>query len=89
MVYLISYDLNSPGKNYSNLYAVIEEFHDYLHPLDSTWLVSTSLSAKQIYEKLSKTLDSNDKILITKVSDQWHGYLSQKDYDWLFSFVAK
>lgn len=51
-VYAISYDLNSPGQNYQNLYEEIKSFGGYWHYLDSTWLVSTRLSANQMTERM-------------------------------------
>ena len=40
MSYLISYDLNSPGKNYAQLYAAIQKLGSWWHCLDSTWIVA-------------------------------------------------
>ena len=34
MSYLISYDLNSPGKNYAQLYAAIQKLGSWWHCLE-------------------------------------------------------
>ena len=89
MVYLISYDLHKPVQNYDELYTKLKGFSNYLHPLESTWLVNTNWSAKQIFQHLSPALDSDDKIFIAKLAAQWHALLTQRDYDWLHDFLAK
>ena len=88
MVYLISYDLHKPVQNYENLYTRLKKFNGYLHPLESTWFVNTNLSAKEIYNHLSPTIDSNDKIFIVKLDTEWYALLTQSDYDWLHRFLS-
>lgn len=88
MVYLISYDLNTPGKNYNDLYIKLRSFNSYLHPLESTWVIDTLFSAKEIFDRLNPTIDSNDKLLIVKLDTQWHALLSQSDYEWLHKFLS-
>ncbi|TOJ82024.1 hypothetical protein CGI32_18470, partial [Vibrio parahaemolyticus] len=50
-LYSISYDLNNPGQKYENIYSVIRSFGGYNHIMESTWLVSTSLSASQVLDR--------------------------------------
>ncbi len=67
-LYSISYDLNNPGRKYENIYSVIRSFGGYNHIMESTWLVSTSLSASQVFDKFISYLDNNDKMFISKVN---------------------
>lgn len=67
-LYSISYDLNNPGQKYENIYSVIRSFGGYNHIMESTWLVSTSLSASQVLDRFTSYLDNNDKMFISKVN---------------------
>ncbi len=86
MVYNISYDLNEPGQDYDELYETIEDLGDWIHPLDSTWLVSTSLSAEEIRDKLEIVVDDTDALLVTKATTPgaWLN-LSDDESAWLQS----
>lgn len=83
MIYMISYDLNSPGQKYEELYEKIKEIGSWWHYLDSTWLVSTSLSASEIYSKIKSPLDNGDHILVFSLGKDYQGYLPQKAWDWI------
>jgi len=84
MLYTISYDLNYPGKNYSALYSEIKNLGSWCHPLDSTWLVDSSLSAEAIKNTLKQVMDNSDALLVTKTSKPsvWFG-LSEEISNWL------
>uniref|UniRef100_UPI003FD8692B hypothetical protein n=1 Tax=Desulfovibrio sp. TaxID=885 RepID=UPI003FD8692B len=51
MSYLISYDLNAPGKNYDQLYDAIKSLGGWWHHLDSTWIVTHAGPATAIRDK--------------------------------------
>ena len=88
MVYEISYDLNKPKQNYPKLYEAIKSFGNWCHPLDSTWFVVSSLSALDIANKLWAQMDSNDSLIVARVSSAaWVG-LSKEVADWLKENVA-
>ena len=74
--YLITYDLNSPGQDYNSLYEDIKGLGTWWHCLDSTWIVKSSLSAKEIRDKLSPSIDGNDAFLVAKMSGEaaWKGF---------------
>lgn len=82
---LIGYDLNSPGKDYADLITRIKNHGAWWHHLDSTWLIVTDLTAKQMRDDLSAYVDSNDELLVIDVSDDsWAGTGFQpRAYDWL------
>lgn len=82
--YIISYDLNAPGQNYTDLFEAIKGSGTWWHHLDSTWIVKSNLSAKQIRDTLSPTLDSNDKVLVAALSGvaAWKGF-NDKGSKWL------
>lgn len=82
-VYIISYDLKSPGKNYSSLYTAIKSYGTWFHCLDSTWLIETSHTAKMIYSKLKPCLDNNDRIFVARITQDYAGFLPKEGHDWL------
>jgi hypothetical protein len=81
-VHLITYDLNSPGQNYDNLYKEIKSLGEWAHYLDSTWFVNTNLSGVEIREKLKKVIDKNDHVFICTVKD-YNGWANPKLWEWL------
>ena len=74
--YLISYDLNSPKKDYESLFAAIMKYPTHWRYLDSNWLVETSDTAVQIWDKLTKELSANDQLFIARLSGEaaWLGF---------------
>lgn len=87
-VYSISYDLNNPGQKYENVYSVIRSFSGYEHIMESTWLVFTSLSASQISDKFASYIDSNDKMLISKINaNEYQGRLTKDTWKWIREHV--
>lgn len=85
-VYLITYDLNSPGQNYEKLYETIKSFGECAHYLDSTWFVKTGFSKTQIREKLEVVLDKNDHFFICTVND-YDGWADKRLWEWLSTRV--
>jgi hypothetical protein len=85
---LISYDLNKPGQNYNELYEKIKELGTWWHYLDSTWIVVSSLTQSQAFDRLKPTLDDSDSVLIVNITgDSYSGWLPQEAWDWLGKHV--
>lgn len=83
-VYLISYDLNAPGKDYSDLYTSIKSIGDYYHVLGSEWFVSSSyLSENDIGQKIHSCMDSTDSLFVCKVAKGYSGWLTDDAWAWL------
>lgn len=84
MTYVISYDLNIPGQDYSDLYEEIKKLGSWCHPVDSTWYVVTDLTADSIRDSLVKVIDNSDAIIVTRASapGAWNG-LKNEVSDWL------
>lgn len=82
--YLVSYDLNAPGKNYDNLIEYLKSESNWWHHLGSTWVVVTDLTAAQLRNGIAQHTDSNDKVLVMKSSGvgAWSGF-SAKGSTWL------
>ena len=86
-VYSITYDLNTPGRDYNSLYEEIKALGAWAHYLESTWFVDSSLTADSIRDKLIKVMDNNDTLFVAKVTSDYSGWLTQKAWDWLKQHV--
>lgn len=64
-VFLVSYDLNKQGQNYTNLINAIKTYDAYIKCLHSQWLISTNDNIDSVYVYLSNKIDNNDLLLIT------------------------
>ena len=85
---LISYDLNNPGQKYEKVIEAIKSLGDWIHILQSTWIVSTSLTSDAVRDKVKAQADDNDLILVVSITgDSYSGWLPQKSWDWLKKHV--
>lgn len=84
--YLIGYDLNSPGQDYKDLFDAIKNLGTWWHHLDSTWIIKHDGPAKTIRDALKPYLDSNDELLVVKLSGAgaWAGF-NDRGSRWLRS----
>jgi hypothetical protein len=82
--YLIGYDLNKSGQDYSTLIEKIKLVGSWWHCLDSTWIVKSDLSAAQIRDMLIPFIDTNDELLVATLTGEaaWKGF-SKQCGDWL------
>lgn len=86
-VYLISYDLNKSGKNYDGLYEAIKSFGDWYHAMDSAWFITSSKPVKDISDTLQQKIDSDDFILVNRITSEYYGYLPKDVWPWLLARV--
>lgn len=87
--YVISYDLKAPGRDYSNLYEAIKHGTKWWHYLESTWIVITNESPQQVWDRLARHVDKNDRLLIIEARDNVQGWLPKDAWDWIHSNVPK
>ncbi len=82
--YIVTYDLLQSGQNYKCLHGKLEAYPTHWHMQQSVWLIETSQTAAQVRDNLLSCLDSNDKLLVAKLSGEaaWSGY-SAKITEWL------
>lgn len=64
--YLLSYDLKAPGRNYQNLYDLLERL-DAVRILESVWLLDTHYNATQLESAFNAVTDSNDQHCIIEL----------------------
>lgn len=85
MTYLVSYDLNSPGKNYDDLYEAIKSASTgvWCKPLSSVYIIKSNLTAEAVYNRLKPCLDGNDCILVIEVARESYWCLNTKVSEYL------
>jgi hypothetical protein len=85
---LITHDLNSPGQKYTDLHEAIKSLGQWWHYLDSTWIVSTTLTPAQAFAKLKPTMDANDSLLVIDVTAKTRsGWLPKKAWEWMTKHI--
>lgn len=83
-LYLISYDLKVPGRNYEGVISALKSAPAWWHYLESTWIIRTELTIAAWNDKLISQMDKNDSLLIIDVTGKpRNGWLSKKAWEWL------
>jgi len=85
VIYAVNYDLKRPGQNYTKVHEAIKSCGAWWHYLDSTWLIDTSLSAEEVWKRVSPHADTNDNFLIIGVTSDYQGWLPKSAWDWINS----
>lgn len=80
--YLITYDLNKPGQNYSELYSAIKQQGAWIHPLESVWFVKSAKSAVELRDTLKTHLDGSDQLFVSVVTN-WGSWNMGQLANWL------
>lgn len=82
--YIVSYDLHKQGQNYDCIIQKLKAYGTHWHVQGSVWIICTDQTAAQVRDNLSPCLDTNDKLLVAKLSGEaaWYGY-NQNVTDWL------
>ena len=90
MIYLISYDLKAPNRNYDDLYAILKTADSWWHYLESTWLIYTSDGIEAWQMRIKSAIDNNDSFIIVDVTKQpRNGWLPKKAWEWIREYENK
>lgn len=68
-VYQINYDLRR-SRDYTSLFKKIESYGAWARPLESCWIIATTQTASQIRDTLVSAIDSDDGLLVTRLSGE-------------------
>lgn len=60
----ISYDLHSPGQDYSKVIDAIKSLGSWAKVHKSVWYVNSNHTARQAVDKVWATMDRNDSIIV-------------------------
>ncbi|MGV2982066.1 CRISPR-associated protein Cas2 [Microbacterium sp. AGC85] len=80
--YLLTYDLTAPGRNYDDLIKHLKSYATHAHVLDSTWLIVSDRTSVQIRDEAKTHMDSNDQLLVVKLTGDaaWYGLRGHSDW---------
>jgi hypothetical protein len=81
-VKLITYDLDKPGQDYTDLLKEIKSF-SWARLSESSYAVDTDLSPSQLYDRLSPYTDANDTIYVIPLHSPYRGFGPKEVNDWL------
>lgn len=83
-VYIVTYDLSNPGRNYESLLKRIKSYEAWARLGGSSYLVCTEQTATQLRDNLTPALDANDSIYVglMGVSAAWRG-MSDEVSNWI------
>jgi hypothetical protein len=82
--YMITYDLNAAGQNYSKVIDAIKDSASaWCSYWKSSYLIKSNLSPDQIVDKIKPYLDSNDRLIVIEVKNNYQGWLSEKQWKWI------
>lgn len=85
--YVISYDLKNPGREYDNLFNTIKTLDgEWKHPLESVWLLYTTMDANKISDALRKDdiMDTNDLLFVCQLNaEDRQGWLDATVWQWI------
>ena len=87
-IYIVGYDLNKPGQDYTDLTNALKAYATWWHNLDSTWIIETNDTPVQVRDNLAQYLDKNDELLVAviKAPAAWKGF-NKNVSDWLLNHL--
>jgi len=84
-IYSVSYDLRGPHGDYAGMFEELQKSPSCCHCLESTWLVRTTETAQQVYNRLRRHLHPNDMVLVTQIEREYSGWMRESVWDWIAS----
>ncbi len=88
-LFLISYDLKQPGRNYTDLYELIKTLageNSWQHPLESTWVIKVpdSVTVDLVTNRLRAVMDAKDSVFVVDITGKpYQGWLLKSFWDWM------
>ena len=88
-LFLITYDLKQPGRNYTELYELIKNYvgeNQWQHPLESTWVIKVGdlITVNDVTNHLRRAMDAKDSIFVVDITNMpYQGWLPRSFWDWM------
>jgi hypothetical protein len=78
--YVVTYDLRTPGKDYSSLISKIKTY-SYSKICESVWIVKSNHSSSEVRDSLLNEIDYNDRLFVAKLTGEaaWHNCIDSTD----------
>ena len=85
MVCMITYDLNKQGQDYENVIQAIKDASTgvWCTYWKSSYLIKTNLTVQQVSDKITPHLDGNDSLLVIEVKENYQGWLSKEQWNYI------
>lgn len=82
---IVTYDLNKEPNSqaYGEILGVIKSGKNWARLSESSYAMDTSLTPRQVYDRVKPFLDNGDSLLVLSVVAPYFGQHSQKVIDWL------
>ena len=84
---LVTYDLNRPEKDYSDLFKHIERYSN-VRLSESSYAIITDKAPKAVCEELKKYVNKKDSVYIITLKRPYDGYGSKFVTDWLWKTLT-
>lgn len=68
-ILLVTYDLKNLGRNYEPLHSLLKQYN-YCKGMESVWLLDTTQTASQVRDLITRVVDGNDIVFVTKLANQ-------------------
>ncbi|MCC3668069.1 hypothetical protein [Terrisporobacter mayombei] len=82
--YMITYDLNSEGQNYNKVIESIKNSgSSWCTYWKSSYLIKSSLTPNQIANNIEPYLDSNDRLIVIEVKNNYQGWLTKEQWKFI------
>lgn len=81
-VFIVTYDLNSPGQSYSKLIAAIERY-THIKCLKSAFFVDYLGDAPTVRDDLMRYTDTNDQLYVMEINQNWGAKRADAATAWL------
>lgn len=92
-LYFITYDLKTPGRNYSGLFEVIKREGAWWHYLESVWMVVSQKGVDELNDLLRAQIDQTDRLLVFNIKRlkdiPFRGWLAKDAWDWIQSRLSE
>lgn len=82
----ITYDLRNPGRDYDKVISKIKQLGsgNWCRVTESAWFITSTANAGAIRDAIAAVTDSNDKIMVHSVADNWASWhLGDEVNKWL------
>jgi len=76
---LVSYDLHTPGRDYTRLSDHLKSYGTWANLLESVWLLKTDSTAAQVRDAVGNYVDQNDTIFVVDVTSRSWGSRNLQD----------
>ena len=86
--YIVCYDLSKPHRDYGKIINAIEDVYLNTRLTESCWILRTASDRKTIFNHLKNCVDSDDKLAIIKLGDDWATRnINTETNNWLQKYV--